>query len=115
MSDAWPADLRWLPHVIRTAAAGTGRYMHGAALYRSGRLLQLARNRSRVQDAWILDRPREQCSTHAEVAATRGRDCAGASLLVIRINRAGDLRPSRPCPACAHALDAAGIRKVVYS
>ena len=44
---------------------------------------------------------------------------AGATLVVWRVNTAGDLLPSKPCPSCQLFLDKCmreyGLRKVIYS
>lgn len=82
---------------------------------RGGRLLGVGWNRSRVADRWVTYQPRDSCSVHAEVAALRGRDATGATIVVVRVLRDGQLGNSRPCDACWDAMEAAGVRRVVYS
>jgi tRNA(Arg) A34 adenosine deaminase TadA len=44
-----------------------------------------------------------------------GDDLSDCEMLVIRINRNGDLLLSKPCPNCQKAIDACGIKKVEWS
>lgn len=100
---------------VRAARNSTSRMKHGAVVHRGGRLLAVGWNRSRVQDRWLTTQPRSSCTVHAEIAALRGVNAVGATVLVIRLHRDGTLADSRPCDGCWDALDAAGVRKVVFS
>ncbi|MET0590554.1 MAG: hypothetical protein ABWZ77_05200 [Naasia sp.] len=100
---------------VLAAANGTGRHRHGAVLVRGGRVLAVGWNRSRVRDTWVTYQPRDACSLHAEVAAVRNVCATGATLIVVRLTRSGQLASSKPCPACWDTLDAAGVRRVVHS
>lgn len=63
--------------------------------------------------------PKNQYSTHAEVAALRaaprGMNLKNATMYVARIYRTGEPAMSAPCAQCRIALKAAGISKVVYT
>ena len=39
----------------------------------------------------------------------------GTTLYVVRVDKSGDLKLSKPCPMCYAALKHAGIKKVVFS
>lgn len=56
-------------------------------------------------------------SVHAEIdAIIKARtDLTRASMLVVRINRKGDLKLAKPCSHCSAYIDHVGIRKVYYS
>lgn len=51
---------------------------------------------------------------HAEIAALIKSRCRGDTMYVYRLNRKGELLPSRPCPVCQLALNELKIRQVYY-
>lgn len=54
---------------------------------------------------------------HAEYNCLRAvpeRLLSRITLYVARIDKAGRLRPSRPCPSCRSVIDSYGVREVVY-
>lgn len=84
---------------------------------RGGRLLAVGVNRH-TNSPKIIEQgaKKEHCSVHAEVAALRRvASAVGAVVYVARINPAGIPVLSAPCPACAEALEAAGVRRVVHT
>lgn len=55
---------------------------------------------------------------HAELAAILNagtEDCRRASILVVRLNKAGELIMSRPCKTCMGVIAYVGIRKIFYT
>jgi tRNA(Arg) A34 adenosine deaminase TadA len=100
----------------RIAEVGTGRSRHGALVVKGGSVLGVGINRSRVHDTWIVDRPRDTCSIHAEVSAMRNADYPfRASVYVARTNGKGELRSSAPCVSCSSFLEQFEVKKVVHT
>jgi deoxycytidylate deaminase len=56
-------------------------------------------------------------SIHAEVAAilSAKKDLKGCFIIVIRVNKMGELRMAKPCNLCMNYIDYVGIKKVSYS
>lgn len=93
------------------------RMRHGAAIYKSGRLLAVGKNSSRTHGKFITGYETNY-SEHAEISAIRQcrkADLRGAVLYVARVNRNGKELMSRPCNKCAKAIISAGIKEVVYT
>lgn len=112
-----------LSRAIKVASTGNLKHRHGAVIYKSGRVLAVGINSQRNADTSASVMPSDAYTVHAEQAAinslTLGRLwvdlTAGATLYVVRINRAGDIMFSLPCSDCLIAITAAGIKRVVYS
>lgn len=100
----------------RIAEVGTGRSRHGALVVKGGSVLGVGINRSRTHDSWIVDRPRNSCSIHAEVSALRNADYPiRSTIYVARVNSKGELRPSAPCVSCFGFLEQFEVKKVVHT
>lgn len=56
---------------------------------------------------------------HAEIAALIQAGTMETNqvhvISIVRINKAGEIRPSKPCLICQEALKAFGVKKVVYT
>lgn len=113
-----------LNRAIKVASTGNLKHRHGAVIYKSGRVLAVGINTQRNADTSASVMPSDAYTVHAEQAAinslTMGRSSRvdlteGATLYVVRINRAGSLMLSLPCSDCLIAITAAGIKRVVYS
>lgn len=113
-----------LNRAIKVANAGNLKHRHGAVIYKSGRVLSVGINSQRNADTSASVMPVDAYTVHAEQAAinalTMGRSSKvalteGATLYVVRINRAGNTMFSLPCRDCLMAITAAGIKRVVYS
>lgn len=91
-------------------------------MVRGGSVLSIGRNK------WRNDNPSSvvhnsdtnernpNVSIHAEIdALSRVTNPRGATIYVARTNRVGKPMLSKPCAACAEALEAAGISKIVYT
>ncbi len=106
-----PSVCRLNPH--RTS-------LHYAQVLKRNKILAFARNSvgSRSRGCGYGD-----MTIHAERAVVKKlgdvSKLAGATLVVWRVNTAGDLLPSKPCPSCQLFLDKCmreyGLRKVIYS
>lgn len=88
---------------------------HGAVLVKNGRVLSLGVNKWRNKGLQ-LDDYLPVLTTHAEVdALSRVPDAAGAVLYIARAGRDGEARFSRPCKNCMAAIEAAGIKRIIYT
>lgn len=109
-----------LNRAIKVASTGNLKHRHGAVIYKSGRVLAVGINTQRNADTSASVMPSDAYTVHAEQAAINSLTRApwlteGATLYVVRINRAGDTMLSLPCSDCLIAITAAGIKRVVYS
>lgn len=81
-------------------------------------MLAIGINKSRLQNSyynWWEDNAVP--SIHAEAAAIRRckGDLTNAILYVCRVNNKGEEKMSKPCDNCQRLIEAAGIRKIVYT
>lgn len=111
-------DRARLDITSKTAMNSICRSKHGAAIYKSGRLLSIGINTSKLNNDYV--NWTENCpvpSEHAEMSAIRQAkgDLTGAVMYVSRVNRQGNEMMSRPCNNCHKAIVAAGIKMVVYT
>lgn len=94
---------------------------HGAVLVKNGRVLALGVNKWRNQGYYhnrVVGQENWQdiLTVHAEVdALNRVSDTHGAVLYISRVNNHGDTAMSRPCWRCMERIEAAGIKRVVYT
>ena len=116
------SDRASLKQAAQVAATGDVRkFKLGAVVKRGGRILSVGVNTYKTYspDFEETDKypPRNQWTVHAEVAALRSLnfDARGAILYVARVNKYGDYRMSKPCKNCMAAIQAAGIKRVVYT
>lgn len=114
-------DRARLDITSKTAINSSCRSKHAAAIWKSGSLLAVGINKSRLMNSYV--NWSEDCSVpsfHAEESAIRqcenmGMDLKGTVLYVSRVNKAGTEMMSRPCNKCHALIVKAGIRKVVYT
>lgn len=95
-------------------------HLHYAQILQRNKVIAFARNSvgSRSRGCGYGD-----VTIHAERAAVKKlgdvSKLRGAVLIVWRVNKSGDLLPSKPCPDCHLFLEKCmrdyGLRKVVYS
>jgi deoxycytidylate deaminase len=89
----------------------------GAVIFHKKKILSKAYN---IPSGWKKKvHPRFKgfrTSLHCEVVAIHNAktDLRGSSLLVVRINKRGDLRMSKPCQHCQLYIDYVGITTVYY-
>lgn len=89
-------------------------YRHGAVLVQGARVVNASCNRYPPQSMPGTRKP----ASHAELLTLlhmSRADTEGATLYVVRCNRAGLLRFSKPCDTCMDIIRHARVRTVVYS
>jgi hypothetical protein len=122
MTDIRPLPT-WIHRVIDTdIKAQQNRYTmrhnthtHVALIFHGRKLLAIGQNSAVCHGAYR--------TIHAEVAAIRSlgdvSQLRGATLVVIRITEAGELRGSKPCAACQRVLNKCmrtyGLRSYIHS
>lgn len=97
-----------------------GRIKHGAILVKGGSVINTAHNKSNFCSFGRKFRASDEgiATLHAELGAILGlpRDVTrGGTIYVVRINREGHFRLSKPCSMCSAALKHCGISRVYYS
>ncbi|WP_116209092.1 hypothetical protein [Streptomyces olivoreticuli] len=103
---------RFLDLAAKQAARSGCRYLVGAVVTKSGRVLISSCNRYRNSPGIDF----QHATFHAEeMALRRARHVRGAVIHVARINAAGEPRMARPCQRCATALVARGIIRAHYT
>ena len=81
---------------------------HSAVLFKNDNFYNFSYNTFVKQDTTV----------HAEINAIKTfyeRKVKGLHILVIRINKSGIIRYSRPCSECIKKLQKLGIQKIYYS
>jgi deoxycytidylate deaminase len=92
--------------------------MHGAVVVKSGRVVGTGYNKDRNNPYYVSpEHIKTHCSVHAEVDAIRDANwnVKGAVIYVARVNAQGIDRDSKPCIRCQSVIDAAEIKKVIYT
>jgi deoxycytidylate deaminase len=93
-------------------------YKVGAVIWKRKSVLSVGKNCSsrsvRSVTKQFLKFPE---AVHAEVSAIvkARRDLSGASILVVRVTRSGELSMSRPCDRCLSYILHVGIKDVYFS
>ena len=102
------------------ANSNYGKIKHGAVLVKGGSVISASFNKDKFSA--FGDRFRQQgcghATHHAELGCVLGigkAKTSGASIFVVRVNRQGKLRLSKPCPMCHDVLKFTGVKKVYYS
>jgi tRNA(Arg) A34 adenosine deaminase TadA len=102
---------------VEEAKKSSHKIRMGAVIFHKKKVLSKAHNipngwRKRVHPRF----KRFDTSLHCEVVAIHNAktDLRGSSLLVVRINRKGELRLSKPCFFCQMYIDYVGINMVYY-
>jgi deoxycytidylate deaminase len=96
-------------------------FKHGAVLVRGGSVINTACNKDQYKRFGNRFRNTRTCghaTYHAELGCVLGLDKSttqGATLYVVRTNRAGTFRMSKPCQMCEEVLRFCGIKRVVYT
>lgn len=97
-----------LQPAIRAAKRSTMTQKHGAALYNGNKLVATGCN---------LFIQRGIRSIHAEENVLRKipKGCNNLSLVVVRVNKSGELLNSRPCGKCRRLIVLNRVKKVYHS
>lgn len=109
----YKSDIKFLERAAELAENGEHRVRVGALAVSKGKPLAGAWNTIRnTSPVGFVD-----ISVHAEVACIEMLSyqiLPRTTLYVVRINKAGEIMPSEPCPRCLTFLEAANIRSIVY-
>lgn len=109
-------ERNFLNLAAKVASSSDMRRRHGAVVVKSGRVLSVGINKFRNHpQQTAVDRIKNDCSVHAEIDAISRCDPRGAAIFVARVNNAGIVKYSRPCDQCQKELEAAGIKKIIWS
>jgi len=97
-----------------------GKFSHGAILCKHGNVLNASHNKDKTCSFGSRFRCRKKgrATLHAELGAilNMSRDSTdGADIYVVRVNRLGEMRNSKPCSMCYEAMKFVGIKRVFYS
>ena len=97
-----------------------GKFRHGAVLVKGSSIRNVAYNKHRHCGFGkrFRDRNEGDATLHAELGAILGVDRSitqGSTIYVVRINREGHPRMSKPCPMCENAMKHVGVKRVVYT
>jgi len=112
------------PHVLQlavdTAKTSPGKFRVGAVLLYRGRVVATATNaatKTHPLQARLADRVGrpEKTVLHAEVAALVRCRSQVDTIVVARVDKANQLRLSKPCPVCELAIREAGVMTIYYS
>lgn len=108
---------RFLELALKVSELSEMPQQHGAVLEKNGNVLALGANRSRNNPVFVTTIEKSEYSYHAEIQALkRHRGSAeGATLYVARTGKLGNPADSKPCRSCQQTLDAAGIKRVIYT
>jgi len=106
------SDFSRISRAIKAARTSKLKVRVGCLVVSSGKKSAAACNRER-------NHPRLghlDASVHAEIAALKkmANGCRGGTVYVARLGARGRLLPSFPCRRCLPALDAAGIKRIVW-
>ena len=107
-----------LKYAIDACKTSSCEHQLAAVLYKGGSVIRITPNDSKTISYRKKYFFHGEPSRHAEMNVIHGipRDViAKCSLLVVRIDKSGNLKSAKPCLACVNALYDAGIRKVFYS
>lgn len=101
------------------SALSTCRHKHGAVLVNHGKVVGIGVNVLRNDPSRMsAEHIKLYAGIHAEDAAIRAASAAsarGGVLYVARTNKRGARRLSKPCNKCAGLIEAAGIKRAVYT
>jgi len=112
--DLTNTEQAWLARAVKLAMQSEEKAKHGCLIVRGGSVQGFGVNVSRNIPGIVKEI--DALGVHAEIRALR--DCNrtdGAVAYIARVNKRGQQRHSRPCPACINALQEAGIKRVIYT
>lgn len=97
-----------------------GKFRHGAVLFNGGSVINVACNKNKTCSfgARFRNPSAGRATLHAELGCILNveKECTqNADVYVVRINPAGQLKNSKPCPMCKEAMRFVGIKRCFYS
>lgn len=93
-------------------------HRHGAVVYKSKHIIQSGRNQYCAPKRIKHFNSNKIWSVHAEMNALAGlprRITKNADIVIVRVNKNGDIVNSKPCEICMGLIKSAQIRRVLYS
>ena len=95
-------------------------FKHGAVLVKGSAVVNASCNKAGFNSFGARFRKKEYgtATLHAELGAILNVERSkteGATIYVVRVNRRGEERLSKPCDMCRSALEHCGVKKVIYS
>jgi tRNA(Arg) A34 adenosine deaminase TadA len=112
---------RYLSVAKRMAQQGDHRRPnHGAVLVKGGNIINAAHNKWSYSSFGKRFRERDKgiSTLHAELAAVLNLDrttTQGTDIYVVRVDKAGEFKMSKPCTMCETALKHVGIKRIYYT
>ena len=112
---------RYLSVARRMAQQGAhGKTSHGAVLVKGGNIINAAHNKWAYSSFGKRFRERGKgiSTLHAELAVVINLDRSvtqGTDVYVVRVDKAGEFRMSKPCSMCETALKHVGIKRIYYT
>lgn len=111
-------DEYWLMKARQIAATSNEIKRHGAIVVKSGKAVGRGINKTRNNNRIVSEEHiKTDCSYHAEELALRmaGGKSRNGTIYIARVNNQDEPRYSEPCPRCQLAIEAAGIKRIVYT
>lgn len=95
-------------------------FKHGAVLVKGSVVINASCNKSGFNSFGARFRKKEYgtATLHAELGAILNVERSkteGATIYVVRVNKRGEKRLSKPCHMCEAAMEHCGVKRVVYS
>ena len=103
---------------VSEATRSEHEFQHGAAVFKNGKIIQSGKNQFCDSNRVKHFKSKRIWSIHAEMNALGGLPkniTRGASLVVVRVTKRGDLSCSKPCVICMTLIKSAGIKNLIYS
>lgn len=109
--------LSYIRLATNVALGSDCEFHHGAVLFDGGRVLNVSANKPSY-NKFAARFKRNFPTLHAEIGAVLGMSKAmtnGAEVLVVRVNKRGQIMFSKPCKMCQAVLRFCGVRRVFYT
>lgn len=112
-------NKRFVEIAKKVAEKSSYKTRHGAVLVKGGSVINFSHNC--IDYCAFGNRFRKDpgpATIHAELGAILGIDKSqtnGATLYVVRLDKNGKMKLSKPCEMCYNALRFVGVKKVIYS
>lgn len=103
---------------IEEALQSDHKTRHGSVLFKNGRIIQSGRNQYCGMHRLRHFTTRRIWSLHAEMDVIAGLPkyvTKGATLVIVRVSRSGELANSKPCNICMSLIRRSDIKNIIYS
>ena len=109
----------FLKKAIEEARKSDHKHKIGAVIFNKKTIISIGRNYTTKSVKHLHPRFKKQYynTVHAEVDAIikARRDIVGCSILIIRVNKKGDLLLAKPCDHCQTYINYVGLKTMCYS